>query len=245
MTDLTNEAEKSRKTKKTLFSLALGGVAGFLGAFGFLQLADTGALSELGASREIAALVGVIYLLTAVAVLVGVVAARVGSTYLNVEDAEELREQKAMLGLSGIGTAALGAALIVAALAAPDGPIGEDAALAVFLVLLALCTYTSIASHRRQDELMRAVGSETAATGFYLLFSSGGGWSLAAHLGYLSGPQPLDWLTTFWALTLLAAFVVTGRRGMLKMRIAGMPTTFRVRSPIPRHAWPPTPRCPR
>lgn len=219
MTDTTTEAaEKSRKLKKTLFALGLGGVAGFLGAFGFMQLADTGTLGDLGASREIAALVGVTYLVTAIAVLAGVVAPKAGASFLNVEDAEELREQKYQLSMSGLGMVTAGAALIVAALAAPDGPIAPSVALLACVGLMIVAVLASIASHKRQDELMRAIGRETGATAFYLLFFVGGGWAIAAHLDYTAGPAPLDWLTMFWGLTLLAAFVVVAKRGMLAMR---------------------------
>lgn len=212
------DVRPANKTKKTLFALGLGGFAGFLGAFGFMQLADSGAIGSLGESREIAALVAIIYLITAVAVLAGVFAPKAGATFLNVEDAEELREQKAMLGASGISMATSGAALLIAALAQPIGPIDGFVALALVFGLMAVATVLSITSQKHQDELMRAVGQQTGAYAFYLVFFIGGGWALAAHLGYVAAPAPLDWLTMFWGLGLLAAFIATARHGMLTMR---------------------------
>lgn len=219
MTDMTNGAtKKSRKLKKTLFALGLGAVAGFIGAYGFMELVDGQALGALGPSREIAGLVAILYIFTSIAVLAGVVAPRAGATFLNVEDAEELREQKFQLAASGMGMIAAGAALLVAALAAPIGPIAPTIALIGFAALMIVAVLASIASHRRQDELMRAIGRETGALAFYLVVLVGGGWSLAAHLDFTTGPAPLDWLTMFWGIMLVAAFAVIGRRGMLTMR---------------------------
>lgn len=212
------ETKKPSKLKKTLFSLALGGLAGFAGAFGFMELAESGMIGSLGKSREVAGLVGITYIIIAFAVLAGVLAPKTGATFLNVEDAEELREQKFMLGMSGLGMVTSGAALIVAALAAPVGPISQALALAAFAALMILAVIASRASSQRQDELMRAIGKETGAMGFYLMFFVGGGWALAGHLGYVAGPAPLDWLSMFWGLGLLGAFVVIAKRGMMEMR---------------------------
>ena len=55
MTDTQMDiAEKKRLRKKTMFSLLLGAGAGAGGAMGVLWLADSGALGELDASREVA-----------------------------------------------------------------------------------------------------------------------------------------------------------------------------------------------
>ena len=57
---MTTEAnapdEGKKRLKKTLFATGLGGVAGFVVAFTFMQVVDAGSLGELGTSREIAAL---------------------------------------------------------------------------------------------------------------------------------------------------------------------------------------------
>ena len=218
MTDVNDAGTPPNKLKKTLFSLALGCALGFAGSFGFHQFADTGALGELGRSREIAALVGLVYFIISLTVLAGVVVPKAGASFLNVEDAEELREQKNMLGMSGIGMASVGAALIVAALAAPMGPIGQGTALFLFVALMALGVVTSLASHKRQDELMRTVSKQAGSIAFYLMFFVAGGWALAAHLEYAAAPQPLDWLTMLYSLGLLAAFVASAKHGMMKMR---------------------------
>ncbi|APE27038.1 hypothetical protein [Aurantiacibacter gangjinensis] len=212
------QADNKRRTKKTIFSVGLGGLIGFIGAMGALRLADSGVLGSLGASEEIALLVAMLYALTGASVLFGLVAPNAGARFLNVEDADELREQKPMLLGSGIGMLALGGLLVMAALGGEGGVSAPATTLMACAVLLVVAAITSIRSWRLQDELMRAVGSETAGLAFYIVVLAGGTWSLLAHLGYAAGPAPLDWLTMFWAFLLLAAFIVVGRRGMMKMR---------------------------
>lgn len=211
-------AEKKRKLKKTILALSLGGVAGFFGALGLMKLIDTGVLGELGASREIASLVALVYLLTAGAIGFGLINPKAGARFLNVEDADELDEQRGMLLYSTIGMAVAGLALLIIALAGAGGPVDPMTALIAYVVLSVVAVVTSLRSMKLQDELMQAVGKEAGSTSFYLVVLIGGTWALLAHLGFVTGPQPLDWLTMFWALMLLAAFIVTGRRGMLAMR---------------------------
>ena len=216
--ETTMNAERSRKTRKTMIATLGGGVAGFLGAMGMLTLADSGLLGTLDASREIALLVAMIYLVTGIGLAVGLAAPGFGARFLNVEDADELREQKAMLSASVMGMIALGLALVVAALAAPVGPVPAGVALAGVIGLLIVSWIAGIRQRRHIDELFRSLSRESTALGFYLMFFVGGGWALLAHLGYTAAPQPLDWLTMFAALLLAATFITCARRGMMAMR---------------------------
>ena len=182
-----------------------------------LTLIDSGLLGELDASREIAALVGLIYLLTAGAVGFGIVAPKSGAHVLNVEDAEELREMRPMLVWSCLGTFALALLLILAALAGPAMPIAPVPALAIIAVLFAFAWYASHRQRAHTDELMRAVSSDATSLAFYLVVLLGGGWSLLTHLGLVEATlAPLDWLSLFAGLLLVASFAITVKRGMVR-----------------------------
>ena len=221
MTDTTTSAEaadRKRRLKKTAFALLLGGVVGFLGATAGMELADSGALGAFDPSREIALLVGVLYVIVALTILAGIAFPRAGAKFLNVEDADEIAEQKAMFTLSGLGMAMAGVALIVVALGGEGGVIVPRMALVLYALLAVGATVVSIRSVRLQDELMAAMGRETAGTAFYLLALVGGTWAVLAHLGFAPAPAPLDWLTMLWSLMLLAAFIVVAQKGMMVMR---------------------------
>ena len=132
--------------------------------------------------------------------------------------ADELREQKKVLGLSGVAMLLWGAALVALALAAPDGPVPQGVALAVGLAGLVIGTVLSIQVYRASDELMLAVNLEGGALSYGLVFAVVGGWAMLAHLGYTAAPAPLDLLSLFYVLVLVASFIAIGRRGMLTIR---------------------------
>ena len=219
MSGITDEAsDKKRRLKKTLVAMTLGAMAGFVATFLFLEGLESGALPEIGASREIASLVGILFVLIALIIGFGIISPKHGSKVLNVEDAEELEEQKADLFYSALVMLIAGLSLMILAFAEPVGPIGRGVALAAFLASTLATVVCSLAAQKDQDELMREISKECAAVAFYLVTAIGGTWSVLAHLGYAAAPAPLDWMTMFWGFTLLAAFITTGRRGLLAMR---------------------------
>ena len=204
--------------RKTIVSLLVGGVAGGLASFAALTLIGSGKLGELGTSREIAIMVAVVYLVMAAAVAFGALSPALGARFLNVEDADELREQKSRLIGSAVASAAFGLALVAAALAAPLGPLAEPVALAAFLGLFALACYLGARQQRTSDEFMRQLSRDASAAAFYLLALIGGGWALIAHLGYAVAPAPLDWLSMFAGLLLIATLAACMQRGLMTPR---------------------------
>ena len=217
MTPQDNSAGKGIAWKPLLFKFGTGMLVGVVGAMGMIALFESGMLGPLGPSREIAALVGLLYLLTAALVGFGLVAPGAGAKLLNVEDAEEIGEMRPMLIWSCVGTLALAVMLIVAALSGPGAPIAAGVGLIATIALFTLAWFASLRSRSHTDELMQAVSKESAGLAFYLAVVIGGGWSLLVHLGFAERAlAPLDWLTLFSALLLLASFIVVFRRGMVR-----------------------------
>jgi hypothetical protein len=217
MTD-NQTSSTPRWVRKLLIPALIGGVAGFAASAGMMQFIDSSAVDGLGLSGTIAALIGVLYVVIGFGVAFGSASPQVGAKFLNVEDADELREQKKVLGLSGVAMLLWGAALVALALAAPDGPVPQGIALAVGLTGLVIGTVLSFQVYRASDELMLAVNLEGGALSYWLVFVVVGGWAMLAHLGYTAAPAPLDLLSLFYVLVLVASFVAVGRRGMLTIR---------------------------
>ena len=212
---MTSEIRQKPMWRRLAVPLLVGALTGGLASFTFLQLIEFDGREGLGTSREIAGLVGVLYVLSGLAVLVGALSPRVGSKFLNVEDADELREMRSGLQSSGSAMILLGGTLVLLAIAG-DGafvPAGVAAILAVAMIVLA--SVLSIRSKRYSDEMQRALSADATATAFYLLFFFGGGWALFAHFGLLAAAAPLDWLTMVAVALLVAAFWQTARRGLL------------------------------
>lgn len=207
-----------RWVRKLLIPASIGGVAGFAASAGMLRLIDSSAVGGLGTSATIAALIGVLYAVIGVGIVVGTASPKMGARFLNVEDAEELREQKKMLILSGASMLLWGIALLALALAAPDGPVPQQLALAVAGSGLVIGIALSVQVYRVSDELMAAVNLEAGALSYGLVSLVVGLWAMCAHLGYAAAPAPLDLLSLFYVLVLAASFIAVGRRGMLSLR---------------------------
>ena len=206
---------RANKWRKLGFSSLLGGLAGFAGAAAILGSAESGWLGTLTASQEIALLVALMYLLMGLAVGFGVVSPRMGATFLNVEDADELREERDVLVPSAIGCVALALGVAALALSGSSSLVPPVLALALFGLSLALSVWLSLRSVRRADELMRDVMRDGAAVSFYLAFAGIAGWAVLAHLGLAPALAMLDVVTLFYALTLVGCFLAAGKRGML------------------------------
>jgi hypothetical protein len=217
MTD-NQTSSTPRWVRKLLIPALIGGVAGFAASAGMMEFIDSSAVGGLDMSATVAALVGMVYVVIGFGVAFGSASPQVGAKFLNVEDADELREQKKVLGLSGVAMLMWGAALVALALAAPDGPVPQGVALAVGLTGLVIGTVLSIQVYRASDELMLAVNLEGGALSYGLVFVVVGGWAMLAHLGYTAAPAPLDLLSLFYVLVLVASFIAIGRRGMLTIR---------------------------
>ena len=212
----------SDKRRRLLVQLASGFVVGALAGAGGAYLTDTflftkGA-SEIPLSSTIAGIVAMMYLSIALLMMLGTLNPKVGARFLNVEDEEELREQKAMLFDSSVAMLLCGAALLALALAAPVGPLAAPLALAIGGGGIVAGSWFAWRTYRMADELLSAMNLEAAALTYGLVLLVLGGWGMLAHLAYVPAPQPLDILTACYVLVLVATFVVLGRRGMLMPR---------------------------
>jgi hypothetical protein len=216
--EMTMDKTAPPKWRKHVIGLLLGMASGLLGAMAMMWLIDSGTLGELGRSQVAAAMVGLIYCLTAAAVAFGLVSPSMGSRFLNVEDAEELLEQRRMLAFSAVSMIAMGVILFLLAVSGPGGIVEPLVAVSATVSLLCLVTVLSLAQWHLMDELLREVSSAGGNVSYYLVALIGGGWAVLAHLGYVVPPAPLDWITMFAGLALVGTFVAAGRRGMLTAR---------------------------
>lgn len=207
-----------RWVRKLLIPALVGGIAGFAASAAMMRYIESPAVGGLGLSGTIAALVAVLYAVIGIGILIGTASPGMGAKFLNVEDADELREQKRVMVLSGASMLLWGASLLALALAAPDGPLPQAAALAIGIGGLVIGIVVSVLVYRASDELMAAVNLEAGALGYGMVSLVIGVWAMLAHLGYAAATAPLDLLTLFYVLVLAASFIAVGRRGMLKLR---------------------------
>lgn len=218
MTDLSKPRRKP--DWRWLVGLFIGGA--LVGA-GLGGLVATNRITLWGGNPSpsvLAALfVALIMAVTALLVLAGLIKPSVGSRFLNVEDAEELVEQRALLVASGLGILAMAAILVLLAFAASvGGPVPVAIVAVACALLVVVLVVTARWQHSQSDELMRETSRDAGNYAFTVMAGLGGIWATAAHLGYLPAPRPLDWLTVGALATLAGAIVATGKRGLLKQR---------------------------
>jgi hypothetical protein len=179
-------------------------------------LVDTVSLAAIGPSAAVALILGLALLAFGILGLGLAAAAHARLGLQPPEQVETIVEQGRVLPYSCVVIAAMGLMLVLLGLAGPGGLLSTGVALAGVLVLLAIQTGLSFAIWPRLDELSQALSRETGNAAYYLIVVLGGGWAILAHLGFVSAPAPLDWLTMLTVIMFAASVIAAGRRGMLR-----------------------------
>jgi hypothetical protein len=218
---MTSPQTSNAKFRKTLVQLVLGGVVGAAAMIGMLTLLERhdGLLQDSG--RLAALATALVYALMAAIVGLGTLVPGVGARTLNVEDAEEIAEQRQALvvgGLSFLAVAVLLGSLGLARTDAAAGPLSPTLAGLIAAASAATLVFLGIRYRHVGDEMMRLASKEASSIMLLLLLVVVGGKSAAAQLGFTAPLAPLEILAAFFALYLLAVFIAVGRRGMLAPR---------------------------
>ena len=209
------------KARKVVVQLLLGGICGGLGMAASLWFFEGWSGAKVEPVQALAIGTALIFGLMGLIVGLGALVPGVGARTLNVEDREELEEQRSTL-LIGAVTFILVAALV--GVLSLSGGVNATAILAtreatpiVAIIAVALIVWSLI--HRnRGDEMMRAAAKDAGVAAINLIFLVFGGWAGAAHLGLVPMFEPLLFVAGFFALYLLAVFIAVGRRGLLTPR---------------------------
>lgn len=204
---------RERMDRRFILQFIIGAVLGGCGVAALMEL-GLERMEGITGSHIIAGAIGVIYLVLGLFVAAGTFVPTMGEKLLNVEDADELREEKRPLMVGSVIVGAIGAALLSLVLTGPDGVasarFGAIAAVAFIVVL----TLLALATRSMTDEMNRTVAKDALYAAYNLLFVVGGGWSALAYGGFVPVPGPLDWLSMLTGFGLLAIFWQVHRRGM-------------------------------
>ena len=205
-------AEKD-KVRVMLLRMAAGAIVGAAGTGLFLVFVGEPNLDLDDPGVMLAIVSGLSYVLIGLIVGLGLASPRAGAKFLNVEDADEIREERPKLWISALCCILIGAFLLVLAMAGAliDGQTA--------LILAAACFAASLLigglSAKRYDELTRQLSLEASAWTFYAILLLAGGWAALAHLGYVGWISPLAFVAAIPLLLLVTIFVIAGKRGLL------------------------------
>lgn len=203
---------KMPKTRKLIFQLAFGGLIGGLASYFGLGVLDA---QNMAADQLFVSGIGLLYLLMGLIVGFGLIAPKLGSNILNVEDADEIRDQRRILTGSAICMVALGAALMALPLAAPASLISSLAGFGGLLAALLIFAVISIRDWKYYDEMMMQLSRDAGNIAFCGIGGTLLIWASAASLGLIAAPTPLALVAIISGGSLLAIFIASGRRGLL------------------------------
>jgi hypothetical protein len=206
---------KMQRGRKLAFQLIVGGLVGGLASYFGLGL--LGAKNMAGDQLAVGT-VGLIYLLIGVICGFSLMAPILGASILNVEDADEIRDQSRILSGSAICMIALGAALMALTMAGPHGPISGPAAMGGLLAALALLIAVSIRDWNYYDEMMLQLSRDAGNIAFSGVGSVTLVWGSASWLGLVTAPTPLALVALTSGGFLMAIFVASARKGLMQPR---------------------------
>jgi hypothetical protein len=217
MTDMKNGKwdVKAHQNRKLIFQFVVGGLLGGLTSFVGLGLLDA---QNMALDQIVVAVVGLSYLLIGLICGFGLMAPKLGSSILNVEDEDEIREQSRILSGSAISMIALGAALIVLPMAGSDGPISRLAAIGGLLAALVLLIAISIRDWKYYDEMLMQLSRDAGNIAFSGVGSVILIWGSASWLGLVTAPTPLTLVALVSGGFLIAIFVASAQKGLMRPR---------------------------
>lgn len=214
MTMIISET-KIPKTRKLIFQLVFGGLIG--GLAGYFGLGVLGA-QNMAADQLIVSGIGLVYLLMGLVVGFGLMAPKLGSNILNVDDADEIRDQRRILTGSTICMIALGGALMLLPMAGPGRSLSSLIGFGGLLAALVILTVISIRDWKYYDEMMLQLSRDAGNIAFCGIGGTVLIWASAASTGLIAAPTPLALVAIISGGFLLAIFVASGRRGLLVPR---------------------------
>lgn len=205
--------------KKFFIQMLAGAVVGGGSALLVLQAWDDAGSME--PAQSFALLTGLIYALMGLMVGIGVIAPGAGARVLNVEDAEELRDQRSVLALSAAACVLIGLLFLVLATVpagGDDGLVRREVAAVLAGICVAALIVLARMTNRLVDELTRHISMESSALTMQASFVVFGGWGALVHLGFVEWIAPLALVAGMALLQLVAIFWVSAKRGLLVPR---------------------------
>ena len=202
------------KTRAHVMRMLAGGLFGAVGAGLFLTVAGKSNLDLGDPGTMLPVVAGLSYGLMGLAVGPGA-----SARFLNVEDADEIREQKRSLVPSAIVCILIGAfLLILTASSSLAASIGRDAVALLAIGALAAVVVITVATRGRADELIRRISAEASALALHTALVVLGAWAVLAQLGYVGWMSPLSLIAGLAMLELASIFAVSAARGLMSPR---------------------------
>lgn len=219
---MTNEKTEAQKRKKYWTQVGIGAVFGFFGAFFGLEIIDSTIDPDglkLSIELILAGCVAIIYLIIGLMIGLSLMLPKKYATkMLNVEDEEELADQKRILLGSSISMGCIGAAMFILILSGTDGYFAPIIGFSAMSIAFILAIIIAVRDWPYYDEMMRKTTIDSTYLCAAILFTIVWFWCSAAWLGWIEMPSPLILLALFNGIYLLSVFIISGRMGLMEIR---------------------------
>lgn len=211
---------EQNKMRVMIWRMLGGAVVGAIGTGLFIAFVGKPHMDLENPANMLAIVAGVSYILIGLMVAVGLASPKTGARYLNVEDAEELKEESPKLVPAAVVFILTGIFLLILAMSGTDAAavVNRETTLITAGACLGGIVIAGWISAKRIDELTRRMGQETAAATFQVTMLLLCVWGALAQLGYVAWLGPLGLLSLVALLQLLASFVIIAQKGMLMPR---------------------------
>lgn len=214
MTNVSKE-NNALKTRKLIVQLVSGGLVGGISSYAAMSLIDP---KTMNVDQVIVGGIGLIYLLMGMFVGFGLLSPKLGSKILNVEDVDEIHEQRRILTGSSIAMATVGAALAALALSAPGAAVSPLASFGGIVVALVVSVAITARDWKYYDEMMWQLSRDSGNLAFCGIGTVLTLWGSAAAVGFATAPTPLALVALVAGGMLLAIFVSATRAGLMMPR---------------------------
>ena len=218
MTDLS---EPRFNVRKFVMQIVVGAVSGGVITYTVLKLLDGNGFDADDPSRMMALAVGLVFAILGLFVALGVAAPRAGAHLLNVEDADELREQRKTLRSSSLLFVLTGAGLLALALgggAGEQGLLSLETSALVAAVSFAAVIVLAVANRNSGDEMMRALSRQSSVVALCTITLIAILWVILDRFERVPQVDSLGVLAGILGIQLISVFVVVGRGGLLAPR---------------------------
>lgn len=211
---MTCQSERQNHRKlwgQLLIGGAFGAIISLVYHLYFEPLVEQGG----GAGASALATIGMLYCVMGLFVGLGLVFPAMGTKLLNVEDRDDLADQRAILTGSAVCCIALGIAFLMLALSGPQGQISGVLAAGALAFALILSLVISVVQWKLYDEMTRGISMEVSAFMAAIQVPAISLWALLTHLGWAGPIDPLGLIALLAGAMLPASLLAAGRRGLL------------------------------